>query len=63
MIKLLLPLLLLTLSPVQATPNKADVLCLELEFVLQEFVDQGSSSITQADVDRITANCYRSHSS
>ena len=64
MIKLLLPLLLLTVSPIaQATPNKADVLCLELEFVLQEFVDQGSSSLTQADVDRITANCYRSHSS
>ena len=63
MTKLLLPLLLLTSSPVQATPDKADVLCLELEQVLQEFVDQGSNNLTQADVDRITANCYRSYSS
>ena len=56
---LLLPLLLLTLSPIaQATPDKADVLCLELEFVLEEFVNSGSGTLTQADVERITGKCY-----
>ena len=55
---LLLPLLLLTLSPAQATPARADVLCLELELVLTEFVNSGSRTLTQADVERITDKCY-----
>ena len=57
---LLLPLLLLTLSPVQATPARADVMCLELEYVLQEFVNSGSGTLKQADVERITGKCYAS---
>ena len=64
MTKLLLPLVLLTsINVAHATPTQADTMCLELEQVLQEFVDQGSSTINQADVDKIISGCYRSYES
>ena len=64
MTKLLLPLVLLTsINVAHATPTQADTMCLELEQVLQEFVDQGTSTLSQADVDQMVTGCYRAYGS
>ena len=64
MTKLLLPLVLLTsINAAHATPSQADTMCLELEQVLQEFVDQGSNTLTQKDVNEILSGCYAAFAS
>ena len=58
MFKYLLAIFLITpLSTVaHATPTQAEILCLEIETVLNEFI--GHLDLTQADVDEIVERCY-----